>query len=482
MLRRALAGIVLLPMLLVACDGSDGGDGNADLPLRIPASPTTSSGPVIGLVGTMSGEEGWRGSHAYEGVHVAIQVLNRKRADAEPFSLVGSDDGGDAERALELIEELAGSERTVGIIYAGPPEGMARAEGVLAEAGIPALMVYDDLYSARLLRPHLFQVSPPLLWQARRLASYLLEDRRYERVGVLVEDTLMGETASSSMRSAMADEDDRPVVALTYPKGDEDLTEELERLRDRDVEAIVFHGTPKAGEVLFDELAAMGSTYRDTDSARTSSASKKLLKQRRKRGTANEWRPHVAAFDLMMGPAVGDEAPPGTVIAETYSRGAFYLPVPDFEEFHKNFVAWWDDEPLGWQRRAYEATLLVGWAVGRSGPDDDIAERLEELRSERFGGIDVTFGPDDHTSVFQTTVGLWVVPRDGIEVRERERLPSTMPWVPLSRGFSIDGNRTMVLPQDWEALFKGEYRVDGPAPTVGRARFGVATPRQDPVH
>jgi hypothetical protein len=172
----------------------------------------------------------------------------------------------------------------------------------------------------------------------------------------------------------------------------------------------------------------------------------------------------------------------GTVASDTYARGAHYLPVPSFRKFRTAFRGWWDSDPLGWERRAYEAVRMIGWAAGRSEEGDDLARVLEGMRGARIGGLDVTFGPDDHTSVDQTTVGLWVVPRRGADARERGRLPDQLPWVPLARGFSIDGERTDVLPADWRHLFKGSPPKNRPAPRISRSIFGVATPRRDPVH
>lgn len=479
MVRKLAAGLVVC-LALAACDGGDA-DGTA-FPVRRPvASPTSETGPVIGLVGTMTGPDGWRGQEAFEGVDVAIQELNRNTNRSElPFTLVGLDDEGNGDQAAELVAQLAGSERTVGIVYAGPPEGLAASEGVLEEAGIPAVLVYGDLYSARLLRPHLFQVSPPYLWQARRLADYLLNDRRYEKLGLLAEDSLMGETATSAIRSALRDERGRPPVVETYEPGDEDLTDELEAMKDARVEAVIFHGDPNEASALFDAVSDLDATYVSTAEARTVS----LPRRAQRRRNRNEWRPQLATFDGAISPFSVAEAgiPVGTVGTDSYERGAYYLPVPEFERFADAYEAWWDQRPIGWQQRSYEATSMIGWAARRTEPGDDISTTLETMSGVRFGGLDVTFGPDDRTATVPTTVGIWVVPRSGLAVREKNDLPATMPWVPLSRGFSTGGERTDVLPQDWNHLFTGDYRPDGPAPRVGAARFGVTTTRRDPVH
>lgn len=480
MLWKLTATTLMAAAMLVTASCQSGDAPDEGFPLRVPeASPTTSSGPVIGLVGSMSGEEAWLGEDAFEGVDVAVQALNRDTKPSEqPFTLVGLDDEGNPERATELIEELAGSDRTVGIVYAGPPEGLAAAEPHLAQAGIPAVLVHGDLYSARLLRPHLFQVSAPLLWQARRIADYLLTDRDYRRVAVLAEDSLAGDTAVDSARRALELFDGRAAAVVRYPSGDSDLSDELTELRSRDVEAIVFQGVPAAARLLFDELSSRDESYISTLDARTVTATKK----ERKRAVAG-WHPQIAGFDGIIHPATGDDAgiPPGVVAADTYARGAFQLPIPSFREFREDYVAWWDDDPTGWQLRAYEAAMLVGWAARRSEPGEDIAITLESISGERFGGLDISFGPDDHTSVIPTTVGLWVVPREGSYIGELD-LPESMPWVMLARGFSTNGKRTDVLPKDWEELFRGIYRPDGPAPRLSAARFAVATPASDPVH
>jgi hypothetical protein len=67
-------------------------------------------------------------------------------------------------------------------------------------------------------------------------------------------------------------------------------------------------------------------------------------------------------------------------------------------------------------------------------------------------------------------------------VRAAESLPEGLPWVPLSRGFSTDGETTDILPQDWDDLFRNAPPPGGPAPKVTSLRFGVRTKDKDPVH
>ncbi|MFN2389523.1 MAG: ABC transporter substrate-binding protein [Actinomycetota bacterium] len=487
MLRRRGLAILLVPVIVLACRpaGED-----RRFPARRPQPRATSpSDLVIGLVGSMSGPGSWRGEDAFEGADVAVNVLNRGEQDGPPFELVTRDDRGDPARAARLVRELAASNQTVGIVYAGSPRALPRVEDALAAAGIPAFLCYGDLYGARALTPHVFQMAPSLLWQARRIASYLVRDRRYRAVGVLAEAS-----ASVTVRRAFG-----PAVralgassprVLTYrhgPQVERVLADRLATLERRRVEAVVVEGTPDVFADVLAILDRMGARYRSRSQARGVRSAPGAPG-----GKTSAWRPQVVGTDLTLSPRAGS-APPGTVAADTYARGAHYLPVPSFSRFRRAFTAWWDAPALGWERRAYEAASMIGWAArttGRTVPEAgdeeaelvDLAVTVEGIRDLRFGGLDVTFGPDDHTAVTETTVGLWVVPAARADVRERDRLPSQWGWVPLSRGFSIDGERTAIRPEDWRYLFRKAPPRDGPAPRITRMRFGVATTRRDPIH
>jgi ABC-type branched-subunit amino acid transport system substrate-binding protein len=413
-------------------------------PRRPVSSPTGSDTRVIGLVGTMSGDDMWRGEDAFEGADLAVHILNRSVDEGRPpFELVTLDDQGDPERAAELVAQLAADESSVGIVYAGPPEGLPPTEGALTKAGIPAVLCYGDLYSPRLLRPHIFQASPTMLWEARAMARYLLRDRGYRKVGVLASRSLSGDTALGTITAALRQTRRHRLVVARYSKARGPIAM-TRKFRKRKVEAVVVEGEPS----LVAQIASAAPRYQ------------------------------VVGFDQGM---ISDTSyPVGTVVSDSYSRGAHFLPVPSFERFTKSFEEWWDGaQPLGWELRAYDAVHMIGWAAQRAPAGADIAKILETLAGKRFGGLDVTFGPDDHTAIAQQTVGLWVRPRRAFG----SLVPSNdLPWLPLARGFSIDGERTAILNEDWRYLFRNPPPPDGPAPRFRRMRYAVTSPKSDPVH
>jgi hypothetical protein len=471
--------LLVVSLLLAATAACDGGDDPGLGVLRTPLGrPTDSENLVVGLVGTMTGPDAWRGEDAFEGADLAIHELNVTIAsDSPPFRLTRLDDGGDPATALSSLQRLASLENLVGVIYAGPPEVLAEAEDALAARGVPALLLYGDLYSERKLTPHVFQVSPPLLWQARRIGAYLGRDRRYRRFGALVRRSSLGRTAARSLRGAAPGSLRGPKVVRYDPA---DLGPALEALKRAHTEAVVVQGSPADFSAVVAALEGMGAAYTTTNAARIASAPPRTRRARRR---SNWWAPQVVFFDLGFSARATTAPSPGTVVAETYARGAYYLPVPTFQRFRVAFREWWDGErPLGWQNRAYEAARMIGWAVDRTAAGRDIARTLEGLSRERFGSLDVSFGPDDHTAVEAATVGLWVVPRPEEVTREAGRLPPDLPWVPLARGFSIDGETLDIPPEDWSHLVRNPPPEGAPAPRFSRLRFGVRTGRKDPVH
>ncbi|MGH2808334.1 MAG: ABC transporter substrate-binding protein [Actinomycetota bacterium] len=468
--RRATAlGLAVAVAVGVACQPDEPRPLRPEVPV---ASATSTKTRVIGLVASMTGENSWRGDEAYEGASAAIQVLNRSLEDNEPrFELVTRDDGGDPEQARALIEEFAGSVQTVGLLFAGPPQVLPQAENTLAAARIPALLTAGDLYSAQLLTPHVFQVSPPYLWQARSIARYLLLDRGYRRIGLVSEDAISGEAARRSLTTALSELGGRLATSSLFPTEQGGIQPALRPMERRRVQAVVVQGPPATFEQVLDHQRNTGARY----------ASTRAAARRRAR-----WAPQIVGFDAAISPDIDRSLlTPGTVASDSYARGAYYLPIPSFVRFRDRFAAWWDSPPLGNERRAYEAVQMIGWAARRipTGRNTDVATVLEKLRDERLGGLPVTFGPDDHTSVDQTSVGLWVIPRLGIDVREAgSARAGLLPWVPLHRGFSIDGERTSIFPEDWKWMFRNAPPKNGPAPKIPTARFGVTTGRRDPVH
>lgn len=464
----ALLSLIVL-FVFVGCESTDP---NALRPRTPVSSPESSKTRVIGLVGSMSGSLEWRGQDAFEGADVSIQSLNRSlRPNERMFELVTIDDRSEPQVARTAIEQLAANGQTVGIVYAGPEEVLPDVERFLASTKVPLLFTFGDLYSSQLLTPHLFQMSPAFLWEARVLARYLMTDRRYERIAALTSDSLTGGSARRALQIALGERSNSLRASEILSTDEGVLNRALDSFEKKKVQSIVIEGSPDEVEALLETLADRDSVYRTTKDAR--------------RPGPGRWAPQIVGFDSLISPAIDASLlPEGLVAADSYARGSHYLPIPSFVEYRRAFEDWWggQPDPIGWERRSYESVQLLGWAARRyrSNRDVDYGSVLQEAERVRYGGLDITFGPDDHTSADQATMGLWVVPARSVP--EAGRLPENLPWVPLGRGFSIDGERTNVLNRDWKYMFRNAPSPNAPAPLYKKQKFGVTTGRSDPVH
>jgi ABC-type branched-subunit amino acid transport system substrate-binding protein len=476
MSRRLGPLLVVLALATVACDLYRSAD---RFPLSPPPPPPVERASlVVGLVGTLSGPDAWRGEDAFEGADLGVHALNRGRAAGATFELRPLDDGGDPGRAAALVKELAALQATVGIVYAGPPEGLAAAQGALVRARIPGVLCYGDPVGGETSRSHVFQTSPPLAWQAARISEYLTADRGYVAVGAIAEDTVTGTAAVRVLENSLRGTGARQVV-VRYAAGSQNLRPLLARLRRRGTEAVVVQGSPRAMTSVLEGVRQLGGSYRSTSLARIGSAPAAV---RGRRLRSNWWHPQIVGFDLAVG--VGTRgARPGTAAADSYTRGAHYLPTSALRAFRSSFRKWWGEPPLGWEQRAYDASLMIGWAVNRAGRRTDFADVLEDLRGRRFSALPATFGSTDHVAPEERFLGLWVVPRPGIPVTERRRIATfgAFPWVPLARTFARGGEATSIPSADWPALF-GRSRYASRPPSYRQMRWGVTTTPRDPVH
>lgn len=464
-------------LLFAGCESVDPTTLRPRTPVSSPESTRTR---VIGLVGSMSGPHAWRGQDAFEGADLSVHLLNRSlRPGDRMFELVTIDDGGDPRTARGAIEQLAANGQTIGIVYAGPEEVLPDVERFLASTKVPLLFTFGDLYSSQLLTPHLFQMSPAYLWEARVLVRYLTRDRGYRRIAALTGDSLSGSSARRALQLALGERERSLPASEILSANERDLSRALDSFERKDVQAIVVEGDPDEIEALLRALEDRGSTYETTELARRGA------RNQRPGADGRFWAPQLVGFHPMISAEIDPELlPEGLVAADTYARGSHYLPIPSFVDYRRAFANWWGEQPrpIGWERRAFDSVQLLGWAGRRyrSNRDVDYAAALQEVTRKRFGGLDITFGPDDHTAADQATVGLWVVP--ATRVPEAGSLPSSLPWVPLARGFSIDGRRTNILNRDWRYMFRNPPPKRAPAPRFKKQRFGVATGRSDPIH
>lgn len=480
--RTLILLLVLLGVLASACQGA--GNPGRGLTIREPiGSPSSDKSLVIGMVGTLSGSDAWRGGDAFEGANLGVSVANRASSRGSPrFELVTLDDHGNSDRAEALVRRLVSEPRVVGIVYAGPASGLVAARPALHRAGIPGIACFADLADSNELRPPLFQLSAPYSWEAQRLAHYAFTDRGYSKIGLIAEEGSEGSSAGSALRKWTEKIGGRITATRFGPNGDPDAA--LRRLRARGAEAVVFQGSPSEAARTIRTLHTMHAGYEGTSQARISGAG---AISRLRRTAGGHWKPQLLGFDGLISPRAAG-APSGTIAAAPYNRNVEYIPLSQARRFEVGFERWWGDPPYGGQSVAFDAVRVIQRAVSNEGvgsgsPTPDragVAGAVDALSGVDSSGVSLSFSGHDRTGLDRASIGLWTVP--GRHDRYAGTPPARLDWVPLSRGFAGPGGRTRLPSFTWTKLFKRSALNGTRPPRVSDLRFGVATARTDPLH
>ncbi len=216
---------------------------------------------VIGTLLPLTGDLQSSGPPAEAGVRLAVEEINAAGGVlGRPVELLTGDSG-------DLTTDTA--ERTVDRLLADEVDAIvgAFASSVSLEvldrvtaAGV--LMISpsntsnelttapdDDLY---------FRVAPPERLQARAIADRIVEDG-HDSVGIVAIQSAYGNdmarAVTDDLRAAGIDADD--ITRVTYPEGEDDFAQQVQRLVDAAPEAVVVFGDTEAADIIA-ELNAQG--------------------------------------------------------------------------------------------------------------------------------------------------------------------------------------------------------------------------------
>lgn len=427
-------------LLVTACTGAPARDPGTT-PERSPAGgPAPLPLPVLV---SLSGPTAASDRPYLDGIRLAVKARNRAGGVAgRPLLLEMIDDRGGDPR--DLLEEALGRSDVPAVLAVGDGEPVADLREEIERSRTPVLLFGGDLYSSRRLFRHVFQVSPPIQWQAAVLARYLVRDRRHTRISVV---TATGDDeAYRALAGALAEEGAAPPDRVV--------------LRSSTTAAV--HATRAADAVVLAVPAAVGGAVA-TELGRRDAP------------------PQVALLADGLQRAAG-RPPPGTVAVGSYAWAGWARPIDRVASFRVDLRRSTGHLPEGAEQQGYDAVFLLASALddthGRSG--DALVRALERVRTVTLSELPVTLGPDDHLVADRHLLGLFAVAGPGEDLERWA--PSWAPWRPLMRTFTLLGMRTSILDMDKRALFP-RWRRNQPDPFYWQARFGIVTrPEDDPLH
>jgi branched-chain amino acid transport system substrate-binding protein len=377
----------------------------------------------------------------------ADQVNADGGVDGRPLVLSVRDDGGDTDRATQLMGEEM-DDGAAAILYVGPGPGLTPLRAQFERIGTPALLLGGDLYTSRGLFGQIFQTTIPWAWQAHVIGRYLVRDRKAGRID-FVGFGPEARAASASTRSALEYWGGTLGTSVTEPAG---APPERAVARVEAADAVVVSGSPE-------------------DSAGLVRALRELPNPPRIAGSAS-------LLDLAPG-ALG--APSGTTACYTYTWTAWAEPIKRVRTFASSLADHLGHAPVGLEQEGYDAVRALSVALGETGGEGgpNLVSALEGVH-ETFSSFPVDLGPDDHMFLPRDELGLFAVAGSN-EALDPWQQEGTQPWRALMRTFTYDGKRTNVLDRD-KRIFFPFWRKDRPGPEYWRSRFGITTRPEDAVH
>ena len=362
------------------------------------------------------------------------------------------------EAALDLqilqapsVRAAAGLDPTA-VIVIGDARSVAEARPVIEEAQVPVILMGGDLYSSRQLFRYAFQTSIPYRWQARVLAHYAVGDRGYDSIAHVVDPDL-GEVTNTGIAEEIAREGGDIVLgtAVTSESSAEDVAGELVS---SGVRGAMFLGATDKAALLSQALAG------------TPGAPQLLLS-----GEALD-----ASFASHVPGA-------GTVACYGYTWSGWADMLPRVHEFRERFSASFDHIPASLEQEGYDATKALAAALVRTQGEggDRLVRELETFREETYSSVPVRLGPDDHVLAEQSHLGLFAIEEPIDAALPPPEASSLLPWRPILRTFTTDGEKMNFLDRD-KKIFFPFWQPKRPTPKYWRSEYGIVSRPSDPLH
>lgn len=429
MARIALALVLLTTCTAPAPEPPEAGPRSGPAP-----SEDGSAGPgPIRIPVAATGEDGGR----LEGMRLALEEVNEA--------------GGVHGRplALEPVAALPDALRARGpaVLFVGPGSAVEEQRAAIEEGGRPVFLLGGDLYSSRSLFRQVFQVSPPVLWEARVLGRYAARDRRHARVALLHGSGIDGERAREAALEAFA-------------------------RQGLDLDPVVAH----------DEDASIVAALRGPDALVVAGA-RSLAAAASRAAEGLEDPPQLLLVGAGLAAHSDPPPPPGTVAVGPYTWASWAEPIPRVRRFRSRFERAAGRLPSAAEQEGYDVIRALADALeetgGGGGPRLIRALESFHRRAPAYSSLPVALSPDDHLFPNELQLGLFAVTGPH---RDTDPWVEGLPWRPLIRTFTYDGRRTLFLERDRRVFFPF-WREGRPSPAFPRSRYGIVTRAvEDPLH
>ncbi len=362
-------------------------------------SPTAAAGGEfnVGLAISLSGGTAKFGEAVKRGAELAIEEFNASGgANGQKAKLIVYDDEAKPEKSVEIVQRLIQQDKVVAFV--GPANsGNAKAHVKFAqEAGVAEVIPVATATAITKTfekeeKNYIFRVSPYDRGQVETMLKWLVEEKKFSKIGLLHDTTGYGQGGKADVEALMKEKYNlAPTVIESFQVNDTNMEAQLTKMRDAQVEAVIFYG-----------LAPEAAQY---------------LKSREKLN----YNPITVASWAMGDPTV-KELVGDLVNKDVYMVQSFTIDQSDeAKKFHDKVVAKYGQDifPIA-SAQGYDCTRLILEAVKKAGTDSKaIRDAIENM--EGFKGVtaigEKPFTKENHEGLTSANMFLATY-KDGVIVK-----------------------------------------------------------------
>lgn len=223
------------------------------------SSPTQSGGEFnVGLAISLSGGTAKFGEAVKRAAEMAVEEFNAAGgADGKKAKLVVYDDEAKPEKSVEIVQRLIQQDKVVAFV--GPANsGNAKAHVKFAqEAGVPEIIPVATATAitqtyAKEDKNYIFRVSPYDRGQVETMLKWLVEEKKFSKIGLLHDTTGYGQGGKADVESVLKEKYNLTLTAVeSFQVNDTNMESQLTKMRNANVEAVIFYGlAPEAAQYL----------------------------------------------------------------------------------------------------------------------------------------------------------------------------------------------------------------------------------------
>jgi branched-chain amino acid transport system substrate-binding protein len=299
---------------------------------------------TVGFIGNGSDTD----QQLYQAAVLAAEQLNSEDDDDE-VGILSSDDTRyeldvvyyEANTSSETLDALDNAVEDDAIAILGPHDETLAAP--IRDAGTPAVPVLLGIPDAP-TGSNMYRLASSYDVWAQSAADYLVNERKFEQVGLIVADTSEGLDAADTFRETVGE--DVIVVDLTHAADKEDFSSDAQTIRDSEAEALFVWTLDAQMVSLLEALNAEG------------------------------WNGQIVYAGLDDGflSRIDAELTAGLYGLANWSPSAYDA---QSQTFVSEYTARWEQSPIDAAAAYYDAVMLIGRAVENAG--DDIGSELASV-------------------------------------------------------------------------------------------------------